>query len=98
MGSAVTNVKLGDSVCLYPLNDCGRCIFCATDREHRCAERRVLGEQENGTYAEYVRVPGKSCFSIPSGMSFEESVCAPRRRWPMEKGEAFGKIVLRIGD
>ena len=55
MGSAVTNVKLGDNVCLYPLNDCGRCDFCATDREHRCAERRVLGERENGTYAEYVK-------------------------------------------
>ena len=77
MGSAVTNVKLGDNVCLYPLNDCGRCEFCATDREHRCAERRVLGERENGTYAEYVRVPGRNCFSIPSGMSFEEAAAFP---------------------
>jgi NADPH:quinone reductase-like Zn-dependent oxidoreductase len=77
MGSAVTNVKLGDSVCVYPLDECGRCDFCATDREHMCAERHVLGERENGTYAEYVRVPGKNCFSIPSGISFEEAAVFP---------------------
>lgn len=76
-GRAVTNVTPGDDVCLYPLSSCGRCDYCRTDRENLCAERCVLGERNNGTYAECVRVPGKNCFAIPVGLSFEEAACFP---------------------
>jgi NADPH:quinone reductase-like Zn-dependent oxidoreductase len=77
VGPAVTNVKPGDTVCLYPFITCGRCNHCATGREYLCEHRRVLGERENGTYAEYVTVPGKNCFPIPPGMSFEEAAAFP---------------------
>jgi NADPH:quinone reductase-like Zn-dependent oxidoreductase len=77
VGSQVTNIKLGDAVCLYPPSGCGCCEFCATDREYLCIRLRVLGEREDGTYAEYVRVPARNCFPIPRGMSFEEAAAFP---------------------
>jgi NADPH:quinone reductase-like Zn-dependent oxidoreductase len=77
VGSQVSNINIGDAVCLYPPSGCGRCEFCATDREYMCVQLRVLGEREDGTYAEYVRVPARNCFPIPPGMSFEEAAAFP---------------------
>jgi NADPH:quinone reductase-like Zn-dependent oxidoreductase len=76
-GSQVTNIKPGDAVCLYPLKGCGRCEFCITDREFMCAQLRVLGETEDGTYADYVRLPARNCFPIPQSLSFEEAAALP---------------------
>jgi NADPH:quinone reductase-like Zn-dependent oxidoreductase len=76
-GSGVENVRSGDTVCLYPPSGCGRCEFCCTDREYLCVHLRVLGERDDGTYAEYVRVPARNCFPIPQGMSFEEAAAFP---------------------
>jgi NADPH:quinone reductase-like Zn-dependent oxidoreductase len=77
LGSDVSNIKIGDAVCLYPPSGCGRCEFCATDREYICVYLRVLGERDDGTYAEYVRAPARNCFPIPSGLSFEEAAAFP---------------------
>jgi NADPH:quinone reductase-like Zn-dependent oxidoreductase len=77
VGGQVKNVKPGDRVCLYPLSGCGRCEFCATDREFMCGKRRVLGEHENGTYARYVRIPARNCFAIPSALTFAQAAALP---------------------
>jgi NADPH:quinone reductase-like Zn-dependent oxidoreductase len=77
IGTAVQNLTVGDAVCLYPPSGCGRCEFCATDREYMCVYLRVLGERDDGTYAEYVRAPARNCFPIPSGLSFEEAAAFP---------------------
>ena len=77
LGAQVNNIKVGDAVCLYPPRGCGRCEFCAIDRELMCLHLRVLGERDDGTYAEYVRVPARNCFPVPAGMSFEEAAAFP---------------------
>ena len=75
VGAEVRNVKPGDAVCIYPVIGCGQCRFCANDQE--CEQRSFLGEREDGTYAEYVRVPENNCFAIPAGLSFEEAAAIP---------------------
>jgi NADPH:quinone reductase-like Zn-dependent oxidoreductase len=77
IGSEVKNLRPGDPVCLYPPSGCGQCEFCGTDREWMCVRLRVLGERENGTYAEYVRTPARNCFPIPAGLSFAEAAAFP---------------------
>jgi NADPH:quinone reductase-like Zn-dependent oxidoreductase len=77
VGGQVKDIKPGDRVCLYPLSGCGRCEYCATDREFMCSERSVLGQHENGTYARYVRVPARNCFSISSELTFAEAAALP---------------------
>ena len=77
VGAKVENVKVGDSVCLYPPTGCGHCEFCLTDRDFMCFRLRVLGERLEGTYAQYVKLPAQNCFPIPQGYSFEEAAAFP---------------------
>lgn len=76
-GAAAGALTIGARVCVYPVKGCGGCELCATDRDFMCAGLRVLGEGEHGTYAEYVRVPARSCFLIPAELSFEEAAALP---------------------
>ncbi|HWH77424.1 MAG TPA: zinc-binding dehydrogenase, partial [Candidatus Binatus sp.] len=77
IGASVVNVKIGDKVCLYPPTGCRQCEFCLTDRDFMCIRLRVLGERLEGTYAQYVKLPGENCFPIPTGYSFEEAAAFP---------------------
>jgi len=77
VGEQARNIKPGDAVCLYPPSGCGQCEYCATDRDYMCIQLRVLGEREDGTYAEYVRLPARNCFPIPPTLSFEEAAAFP---------------------
>ena len=77
VGAEVCNVKPGDAVCLYPFYGCARCQCCAAEQESLCSQRRLLGERDNGTYAEFVRVPAQNCFAMPAGLSFEEAAAFP---------------------
>ena len=76
-GSEVAHCKKGDAVCLYPPAGCGDCEFCRTDRDFMCVRLRVLGEGMDGTYAEYVAVPGANCFPVPEGYGFDEAAAFP---------------------
>ena len=76
-GARVENVHVGDAVCLYPPTGCGQCEFCRTERDFMCIRLRVLGERLEGTYAQYVKLPGQNCFPIPNGYSFHEAAAFP---------------------
>jgi NADPH:quinone reductase-like Zn-dependent oxidoreductase len=76
-GPLVSHIREGDAVCFYPAAGCDRCEFCITDRELLCARLRVLGENEDGTYAEYVRLPGRNCFPMPPRFTFDEAAAFP---------------------
>ncbi len=77
LGNAVRHLKVGDPICVFPLIGCGQCEYCATDREAWCNQLHILGKHDNGTYAEYVRVPARNCFPIPAGLSFAEAAAFP---------------------
>lgn len=77
VGDAVNNLKIGDAVCFYPIIGCGDCHECAAEREHLCAGRAMLGTERHGTYAEYVTLPARNCFSLPTGLGFEEAAALP---------------------
>ncbi len=57
VGSAVDHVQPGDRVVVCPIVACGRCVFCASGRRHRCPERRTLGYDDNGGLAEQLLLP-----------------------------------------
>ncbi|HSK30616.1 MAG TPA: zinc-binding dehydrogenase [Candidatus Limnocylindria bacterium] len=77
LGSRGKDIRVGDAVCIYPWHACGTCAMCNANCEALCPQARRLGETDNGTYAEYVRVPARNCFPIPANFSFEEAAAFP---------------------
>ena len=76
IGSAVTNVAVGDRVLVSCISACGRCRFCREGRFGQCLGGGgwILGHLIDGTQAEYVRVPfaDTSTYTVPAGVSDEE--------------------------
>lgn len=72
VGSQVSNVKVGDRVCLHYLVTCGDCYYCSTGNEQFCTSGAMIGKHRDGGYAEYISVPARNAFSLLNELSFEE--------------------------
>jgi alcohol dehydrogenase len=76
VGAGVKNVKVGDRVLVSCVSACGRCRFCREARYGQCLGGGgwILGNEIDGTQAEYVRVPfaDNSTYPAPAGVSDEE--------------------------
>ncbi|MFM7025088.1 MAG: zinc-binding dehydrogenase [Limnohabitans sp.] len=73
VGTASSDLKVGDRVLLYPGVTCGHCEFCQRGQEVLCTSMKLLGEHRDGTFAEFISVPARNAVSIPEGWSFEEA-------------------------
>ena len=71
-GSQVTNVEVGDRVCLHYLTTCGDCHYCALGSEQFCVEASMIGKYRNGGYAEAIVIPARSVVPLPDGIPFEQ--------------------------
>jgi propanol-preferring alcohol dehydrogenase len=71
-GSKVTNVAVGDRVCLHYLITCGDCIYCTMGSEQFCVEGSMIGKYRDGGYAEYIAVPARSAVPLPQEIPFEQ--------------------------
>ncbi|MGE0134730.1 MAG: zinc-binding dehydrogenase [Dehalococcoidia bacterium] len=49
----------GDRVVVCPVVACGRCRFCIVGRQNRCIDRRTLGYDLDGGFAEQLLVPAE---------------------------------------
>lgn len=76
-GSGVKSVKAGDRVLISPGLSCGRCEHCVAEKENLCSTYHVLGTLEDGTYAEYVKIPAANVVPIPKGMDFLQAAAFP---------------------
>ena len=76
IGSAVKNISVGDRVLVSCISACGSCRFCREGRYGQCLGGGgwILGNEIDGTQAEYVRVPfaENSTHLVPAGVSDEE--------------------------
>jgi propanol-preferring alcohol dehydrogenase len=70
-GSQVTNVKIGDRVCLHYNISCGDCYYCSTGNEQFCETVKMIGHHVDGGYAEYIAVPARNAIHLPEEISFE---------------------------
>ena len=76
VGAAVSRVRVGDRVLVSCVSSCGACRFCREGRYGQCLGGGgwILGNEIDGTQAEYVRVPfaDNSTYPAPGGISDEE--------------------------
>ncbi|MEO6966129.1 MAG: zinc-dependent alcohol dehydrogenase family protein [Acidobacteriaceae bacterium] len=74
VGDGVTTFKVGDRVIVSCISSCGVCEFCRKGMYSQCTTGGwILGNQIDGTQAEYVRIPhaDTSLYPIPAGADEE---------------------------
>jgi 2-desacetyl-2-hydroxyethyl bacteriochlorophyllide A dehydrogenase len=71
VGAEVTNLHVGDRICLHYLVTCGDCDYCRTGKEQFCARAKMLGKHCDGGYAEYIAVPARNAIPLPDEIPFE---------------------------
>lgn len=76
-GANVTTWKPGQKVLVAPGISCGNCAHCKDYNDHLCDQFDILGQQSNGGYAEYVKVPAANLLPFPENLSFEEAAALP---------------------
>ncbi len=72
VGSDVKNVKPGDRVLIGPIT-CGDCFYCRNGRENICKSMMMIGNNIDGAFAEYVKVPARCLIKLPDELPLKES-------------------------
>ncbi len=72
VGTDSANFKVGDSVCVHYLISCGQCEYCLLENEQFCTSVKMIGNNVNGGYAEYIVIPARSVFILPEEIPFEQ--------------------------
>ena len=73
VGPAVDRIAVGDRVVLRSILPCGACQPCRRGQSNVCDERRGLGMQFDGAYAERMVVPEALGVGLPIEVSDEEA-------------------------
>lgn len=68
IGSAVTQFKPGDRVCVDPNVACGTCEQCRAGAVNLCLHLVPIGVTSSGACAELVSVPVKVVYALPEGL------------------------------
>ena len=76
VGKDVSDLRVGDRVVSGPGIWCGRCEFCQAGEENMCVERRIVGVDVHGGYAEYLKLPAYALAALPKGVTFEKGAAA----------------------
>lgn len=77
VGDGVTTFKSGDRVLISCISSCGKCDYCRRGMYSHCTTGGwILGNEIDGTQAEYVRIPHAetSLYPIPEGADDEAMV------------------------
>ena len=77
VGPGVTNFRPGDRVLISCISSCGKCDYCRRGMYSHCTTGGwILGNEIDGTQAEYVRTPhaDTSLYPIPEGADEEALV------------------------
>jgi threonine dehydrogenase-like Zn-dependent dehydrogenase len=64
IGSAVTDLAVGDVVCAEEIAWCGECLACRVGRPNNCTRIEELGFSFNGAHAELVATRARYCWSL----------------------------------
>ena len=64
VGSAVTNVAVGDTVILHPTPTCGLCRACRAGQDMHCVESSFPGLDSDGGMAEYLLTSARACVKL----------------------------------
>jgi len=68
IGSAVSNVAVGDTVIMHPLTTCGLCAACRVGQDSHCANATFPGINADGGMAEQLRTNARAVVRLDAGI------------------------------
>jgi len=97
VGAGTNGRKEGDRVLIPAVLSCGRCRYCRAGRANLCDDLRMLGNNVDGAYAEYVVAPASEIFVLPDDLPLvSASVIADALSTPYHAVKNRGRV--RLGD
>ncbi len=95
VGHDVTAWKEGMRVVLFPAIPCGKCAPCREGNAHVCETLRVIGNDRDGGFTEFVKVQPEHLFAIPDNLLDEQAALVE----PLAVGvHAVQNSTFRVGD
>jgi (R,R)-butanediol dehydrogenase/meso-butanediol dehydrogenase/diacetyl reductase len=94
VGSAVTDLQVGQRVVPGAGRWCGTCPLCRDGRTNICERAVLYGIHTNGGLAERVRVPASMCAAVPETCSNEAAALAQPCAVAMH---ALGRVGIEAG-
>ena len=73
VGEGVQRV-IGDRVVVDPNAPCGKCIYCERGQATVCPNKRTIGLNAPGCFAEYVLIPADFAHALPESISASDAV------------------------
>lgn len=74
IGPEVSGRSLGERVVLEPNIPCLTCVCCRSGRGNICINKRVVGLNEPGCFAEYIVLPAAFCWKVPDAIDDAHAV------------------------
>jgi NAD+-dependent secondary alcohol dehydrogenase Adh1 len=68
IGSAVTNVQVGDTVIVHPFISCGLCLPCRVGDDMHCLNGSFPGINRDGGFAELLKTSARSVVKLDPGL------------------------------
>lgn len=68
VGSAVTNVAVGDTVIMHPITSCGLCAACRAGDDSHCTHSTFPGLNTDGGMADYMRTNARAVVKLAPSM------------------------------
>jgi NAD+-dependent secondary alcohol dehydrogenase Adh1 len=68
VGSAVSNVEVGDAVIVHPLITCGLCRACRAGDDMHCVAGVFPGLDSDGGFAELLKTNARAVVKLPTGV------------------------------
>ena len=75
-GTAVTNCKDGDRVCVDPADNCGGCYYCSLGMMSHCENMEAIGTTVAGGFAQYCVVKSRLIHHLADDVSYVEGAMA----------------------
>lgn len=74
IGEGVSGREIGERVVIEPNIPCRKCHYCMSGRGNICTNKRVIGLNEAGCFAEYITIPAEFGWKVPNNISDEDAV------------------------
>jgi len=94
-GEVVAGARKGRRVILNPLVTCGRCDYCRGGRANLCPQRKLIGMNRPGAFAELIAMPEENLIEVPAGMGATVAAVTEPAATALHAMHLGGRVLVR---